>query len=440
MAKGSIEKKREYTWRLRIDLGFHPDGKRNRPSRNVEIEDTSLMKMSAKCEKYADAGRKLKEYLDDQLAAFKQEVLSGNYVKPEKMTLTDFVNKEWGEKYAKYELSPTTYNVYNDHLESRILPVFGHKQMDKISTIQIVTFLDNLKKPGARKDGKKGALDIETIRVIYRALKSVFSCAAKWKFIASNPLEEIEKPALTREEQVIKAKEKKNKKNYYSEQEAQQVVNALYKESSKHRLLILGSMLGGFRRGELVGLEWQYVYFDEGGFDIENNIPLTKDGKPVEKGPKTKSSYRFVDMPDWYMEELKLYKEEWEQDRKDLGDKWQGGEREFVFHNGVGAAYYHKAPSRWWERFCKRHGIRYITFHGLRHSMGTLLIEDEESESVDLILKVIQERLGHAKKSTTEDVYVHLTKKVKKRTTNKFDKFSRKASDVTETPKLRRVK
>lgn len=428
MAKGSIEKRGENSWRLRVDLGYYPDGRRNRPSTTITVEDPALLRTK----------KKLRDYLEDQLAMFKQQVLSGNYVKPGKMAFSDFVEKEWKEKHAKYKLSPTTFDVYCRHLNNRILPTFGHQQIDKITTIQIVTFLKDLQQPGARKDGKEGALDIETVRYIYRTLKNVFGCAEKWKIIASNPMKEIEKPELPKQDQVTKAKEKKNRKNYYSEQEAQQVVNALYKESHKHRLLILGSMIGGFRRGELIGLEWQHVNFDEDGLEIENNIPLTKDGTPVEKGPKTISSYRFVDMPEWYMEELKLYKEEWEQERKDLGDKWQGGEREFVFHNGTGAPYYYKAPSRWWERFCKRHGIRYITFHGLRHSMGTLLIEDEESENVDSLLKVIQERLGHAKKSTTEDVYVHLTKKVKKRTTSKFDKFSRKDTDAP--PKLRRVK
>lgn len=441
MAKGSIEKRGEYTWRLRIDLGFHPDGKRNRPSQKVEIDDPSLMKMSAKCQKYADAGRKLKEYLDDQLAIFKQRVLSGNYVQPGRMTLLDFVKNEWKEKYAKYELSPTTLEVYNRHLKNRILPVFGNRHLDKVTTIQIVSFLDDLKKPGTRKDGKKGVLDIETIRYIYRILKNIFDCAKKWKFIASNPMEDVDKPAQSKEEQVVKAKKQRQEYNYYSEEEAQQVIDALSQETRKWRLLILGSMIGGFRRGELVGLEWQYVNFDEDGLEIENNIPLTKDGKPVEKAPKTKSSYRTVDMPKWYMEELKIYKEEWEQERKDLGSKWEGMNREFVFHNGVGKAYYYQHPSKWWKRFCERHNIRYIKFHGLRHSMGTLLIEDDDS-NVDSLLKAIQERLGHSRKSTTEDIYVHVTKKVKKRTTGMFDKFARnnETSTTQSKPKLKRVK
>ncbi|MNH99352.1 site-specific tyrosine recombinase XerC [compost metagenome] len=83
--------------------------------------------------------------------------------------------------------------------------------------------------------------------------------------------------------------------------------------------------------------------------------------------------------------------------------------------------------------------IRYIKFHGLRHSIGTLLLEGETN--VDSILKVIQERLGHSRKSTTEDIYVHVTKKAKKLAAVKFDKFNRKKTDDEQsTTKLKRVK
>lgn len=195
-------------------------------------------------------------------------------------------------------------------------------------------------------------------------------------------------------------------------------------------------MLGGYRRGELIALEWPQVYFTESCFSVENNIPLTKKGTAIEKDPKSVSSIRTVDMPEWYMDEMRLYFKEWEEEKEELGDKWLGGERKFVFHNGTGQPYYYKHPSRWWERFCKRNKLRYIKFHGLRHSMGTLLIEDEDESMIDPLLVAIQKRLGHSRLSTTSDIYVHLTKKVRQRTTVKFDKFSRKNQDSTQ-PKHR---
>ncbi|MNP46052.1 site-specific tyrosine recombinase XerC [compost metagenome] len=173
-------------------------------------------------------------------------------------------------------------------------------------------------------------------------------------------------------------------------------------------------------------MEWSFVNFNQDTITIENNIPYTKKGQAIEKGPKSLASYRDVDMPMWYMEELALYEAEWYREKDFLGDQWEGGDRQFVFHNGKGKPYYYQHATKWWKRFCERHSIRYIKFHGLRHSSGTLLLEDEDESNFDAILMAIQRRLGHARLSTTTDIYVHVTKKVKKRTAGKFDKFARK--------------
>ncbi|ELK43294.1 integrase family protein [Brevibacillus agri BAB-2500] len=417
--KGSIEKRGENTWRLRVDLGYNPDGTRNRPSKSITIEDKELLRTT----------KKLQDYLEDQLYQFKQEVLSGQYIKPSKMTFKQFVDNEWRPKYARSELARTTQKKYDDHIRTRLLPTFGKQLLGDIKPIHVVTFINSLSKSGARKDGKDKPLDSGTIEYVYRILKNILTRAVEWKFIGEHPMKDIPKPKP--KDPRKKLIEQRESPQFYDENEAQQVVEALYSESRKWRLFILGSMIGGCRRGELVGLEWPSVNFDDLEIEIENNIPLTENGEAVEKGPKSIASYRVIDMPEWYMDELSLYYQEWQREKESLGTQWQGGDRQFVFHNGTGKPYYYQHPSRWWKRFCERHGIRYIKFHGLRHSMGTLLIEDEDPSNVDSLLKAIQERLGHSRKSTTEDIYVHVTKKVKKRTVGKFDKFAR---DKKQTP------
>ncbi|WP_411553298.1 tyrosine-type recombinase/integrase [Paenibacillus lautus] len=428
MAKGSIEKRGKNTWRLTVDLGYHPDGTRNRPRKPITIDNPDILK----------SNKLINEYLNEELYRFKKEVESGEYIKPEKMTFEQFVLNEWMEKYAKdpENLSPTTLDIYERVIHTRLIPEFGHKELIEIKTLSIVTFLKNLEKPGARRPPKTGKpltekqinklaepLDASTIAYVYRVLKNIFTRAVEWQLIKKNPMQDVKKPADKNAKVKILAQRKNPQ--FYDEIEAQQVVDALYNASRKWRLLILGSMIGGFRRGELVGLEWPFVNFQQEVISVENNIPLTKEGEAIEKGPKSTASYRDVDMPKWYMDELSRYKDEWEREKKFLADKWEGADRQFVFHNGKGKPYYYQHPTKWWKRFCERHGIRYIKFHGLRHSSGTLLLEDEEEGNFDSILIAIQRRLGHARLSTTSDIYVHITKKVKKRTAGKFDKFAR---------------
>ncbi|MGE6664478.1 hypothetical protein [Paenibacillus xylanexedens] len=52
-------------------------------------------------------------------------------------------------------------------------------------------------------------------------------------------------------------------------------------------------------------------------------------------------------MPDWYMNELKIYKKEWLKEKDFLEDKWLGADRQYVFHNGTGTPYYYQHPSKW---------------------------------------------------------------------------------------------
>ena len=50
-----------------------------------------------------------------------------------------------------------------------------------------------------------------------------------------------------------------------------------------------------------------------------------------------------------------------------------------------------------------------ITFHGLRHTHATLLIEAGEN------IKVVSERLGHKDVSTTLNIYTHTSNKMHKK-------------------------
>lgn len=425
----NIRQRGKNSYEFTVSTGKGPNNKYGRETKTIEVTE----KMSPK---------KLQEYLEYEYAKFKEEVKSGNYIKPSKKTFEEFIPM-WRTHYAISKLSPTTLEAYEGHIKSRLIPAFGYMQLDQIKPGHILEYLKELEKPGARLNkpkqygneqaegsGEVTALDFGTIEYIYRVLKNIFKRAEEWKMILSNPMEGIKKPAPPIEIRKKKQLEQKNNPQYYNEIEAQEVVDALYRETRKWRLLILGSMIGGFRRGELVGLEWPYVNFEENIFSVENNIPLTKNGKAVEKDPKSISSTRTVDMPAWYMEEMKAYFREWHLEKQHLGTKWLGEDRQFVFHNGKGQPYYYKHPSRWWERFCKRHDLRYIKFHGLRHSMGTLLIEDEDESMIDPLLIAIQKRLGHSRLSTTSDIYVHVTKKVRQRTTVKFDKFARNNSTL----------
>jgi integrase len=263
-------------------------------------------------------------------------------------------------------------------------------------TKRLVTLINNLQKPGARKDGRSSVLSGRTVVYIYNVLRNVFTQAKEWKLIKVNPMDGVRKPKF-----------EKHKANFYEADEARAVIKVLYSEPMMWRSFMLGSLLGGCRRGEMIVLEWTDVLFDQAAIHIQKSISLVQGGHVYEKGTKNDED-RFVDLPEWYMKELK---------QKLKSEVWEAGDREYLFHGGTGKPLYHTTPTRWWREFVANHGLRYIRLHDLRHSSATLLIEAGAS------MKAIQERLGHKQKQTTDDIYAHDTKKVSRELANKFNQF-----------------
>ncbi|CAH1208291.1 hypothetical protein PAECIP111891_03190 [Paenibacillus allorhizoplanae] len=207
----SVQKRGNSSFLLVVETGYGPTGERIKRTKTVKAEGIR-------------EARKL-------LAEFQTEVESGEYISPQKMTLEAFVT-DWRAKYARKELAPLTLKNYDLHLKNHILPKFGHMRMDQIKPLHIVSFLDELSKPGARKDGQGELLSSGTIEYIYRVIKSLFNRAMDWQMLKKHPMEGIKKPKVVQMEM-----------QYYDENEAQLAIVALYKEPLMWRLFCTGALV-----------------------------------------------------------------------------------------------------------------------------------------------------------------------------------------------------
>ena len=150
------------------------------------------------------------------------------------------------------------------------------------------------------------------------------------------------------------------------------------------------------RQGELFALQWADVDLERRVSAVRRNLidKLGADGTREVADPKTSAGKRAVPIAEDCVEVLRVHRRRLM--REGIGDT------PWVFPDTEGK------PLRPAERHAplvppaaRAREIRPIRFHDLRHTMASLMLQGGTS------LKVVQERLGHSRPSTTANTYAH---------------------------------
>jgi integrase/recombinase XerD len=161
-----------------------------------------------------------------------------------------------------------------------------------------------------------------------------------------------------------------------SRQELKRLFDA--KSNIKHKALLMLAYSGGLRVGEVVALRPEDV-------DSDRMMLRIRGGKGAKD--------RYTLLGNAALETLRRY---W---RKDRPTRWLFPGQKPDRHLSV------RSAEEIFEDACRAAGItKHATFHSLRHSFASHLLED----GVDL--RAIQELMGHVSLKTTE-VYLHVTKR-----------------------------
>jgi integrase len=313
------------------------------------------------------------------------------------------------EKYATdylTEIAPlnlkagTLANYHN--YSKRVYEFLGHLRMDKITPTHIQKFIKAME-TGERLDKyRKGALSAKTIKNHIAFVSSVFEYARKMQVLSFNPCGSAILP---------KDKAEELQQEIYSVEETKHILELLCQEDRKNfqfTIYFLLAVYTGFRRGELLGLEWKDFDFDRQTVSLNRNSLYTTEKGIYTDSLKTRTSYRSLKLPLEIMAILSEYKAHqaayvksihnlWVGKIKGLHDKMVDNDRLFTQRDG--SPMFTNSPSLFFGQFCKRHGIEYRKGHSLRHFNASVQIY----AGVDV--KAIQTNLGHSQASTTLNIY-----------------------------------
>lgn len=364
---GNIEWRGPGKCRLTVSAGFAPSGKRIRKRRTVQAENDTAAEV--------------------ELAKFIAELEGGSsFVDPSKLSFKDFA-KKWLEDYAEPNLAPKTYLGYKKILELHVIPALGCARLDQIRPLHIVEYQNSLRKDGARLDGRPGPLSETTILQHHRVLSSMFNTAVEWQVLKENPVARVKPPRKSKVDMPS-----------YDEEETAAMLAALEHEPIQYQALVHLAFTSGLRKSELMALTWDDIDFQAGTIEVTKTRQYASHiGVHERDRTKNETSDRLISIPQATLNILSRHKADQEALKEKAGDLWQGSN--CLFTTNLGEDMFPDTPSQWFPEFLKRHGLPYMNFHGLRHTSATILI----NQGVDI--KAVSARLGHARTSTTVDIY-----------------------------------
>lgn len=327
--------------------------------------------------------KQIEKELQRQAVLFEEECdglsLGGN------IKFADFA-EQWFTEYAERKLKART--IERSHqIAERVNPAIGHLRMDKVTPRHIQKLINNLSEDGMnQKTGKK--LSPSSIRRIVAFISGVFEYAVKMGTVKENPCR-----------RVILPENKPAERDCYTLEEMQHFLDLLQNEPLKYQAFFVLAVYGGFRRGELLGLEWKDIDFETGVVNIRRTSLYTKEKGIFTDTPKTKGSMRSLKLPLEVVDLLKRYRSEQSREVFSVGDQWHYTDRLFTMWNGEPLA--PDTPARWLKHFCTRNGLRPVNVHSFRHFNASVLI----TSGIDA--RTVSASLGHSNTSTTLNIYAH---------------------------------
>lgn len=371
---GMIRKRPDGLWEGRFTTGFDPEtGKQIRRS----------------------VYGKTQQEVRQRLTELTHEVDAGTYQEPLKMTVGDWLDI-WLEQYVKNSVAPYTRDSYERAVRNHIKPALGSLKLIELTPLRIQMFYNTLM-------SEKG-LSPKTVKNVNGVFHRALEKAVRLGYLRINPTDACDLPKAKRKE--IHPMEEKDIVRF---------LDAI----RDHRFgnIYWITLFTGMRQGEVLGLTWDCVDFENNTILINKQLQKTTKvgGEYILTGTKNSRS-RVITVAPSVM--LVLQRQFFQQKRmeRDAGSAWNN-EWDLVFTNELGRHLCHFTVYKAYKKIVADIGLPEERFHDLRHSYAVAALECGDD------IKTVQGNLGHATASFTLDVYGHVSQKMRQQSAERMEGF-----------------
>ena len=288
------------------------------------------------CRRQSDA----QTWLDEQKRV--RHYGQSTYTPNPNMTISEFLT-QWVE-HRKNSIAPETYRNYKSTIENHIKPVIGDVKTKDLTAQAVESLIGDL-----IRDGFKPG----TIKGVYAVLRAAFRYAVRMGDLNTNPITKVSPPSS--QSNAIKHIPKVD-------------FEKIYREASLHPYLharVEVGMMMGLRPGEVRGLRWSDIDWDERNLTIERQLQRVKDEGLVFRPVKQKES-RTIPLSETQINILKTHL-----DFQQMSTKGWVENLGLIFPNTIGKPLDAKREHTWWKSLLKRAGVGEYSIYQMRKTAFT---------------------------------------------------------------------
>lgn len=355
---GTIRKRSDGRWEARIIIGHKNDGSPMYKSAFAKTQKSALKQLHQLLDLYRDV----------------------DLTKECRMTLGEWMDK-WMDEYMIFTIKENTIKGYRSQIDHQIKPFIGHKQLASLTTADIQKFYNKIKKEGrVHPHPIHGhVLSDSMVRKIHMMLHEAMEVAVRERYIVRNPTDNTTIPKKTTTE-----------KQVLDDSQLNRFLEAIQGEPYWHDFFYV-EVMTGLRRGEICGIKWSDIDFNEGTLCIKRSVSTNEGGGVSIGETKTDAGVRTIIMPPSVATLL------WEK-RSDAVNEWV-----FPHYTNPSDPLHPSSAYKKLKTILKRLELPLLRFHDLRHTFATQATDG----GVDP--KTLAGILGHTDASFTLDTYTHVT-------------------------------